>query len=82
MAKTWDELKAQGSGHYKSGGIEPIDLYRDAGAFRDFALCSIIKYAFRNISHGPDANPVRRNDMEKIKHYADLLSAACGEAVH
>ncbi len=80
--KTWDELKARGAGHYKTGGVEPIDLYRSLGIFRDFALASIIKYASRNVSHGSDANPVKRSDMEKIKHYADLLSAACGEVIH
>ena len=41
---SWNELKKQGSDHYKTdGGIEPIDLYRDAGMFRHFAICSIIK---------------------------------------
>lgn len=29
--KSWDELKQEGSGHYKSGQVEPIDLYRAGG---------------------------------------------------
>jgi hypothetical protein len=74
--KTWGELKQQGSQHYKSGSVEPIDLYRDAGAFRDFALCSIIKYAYRNIG---GSGPVSVKDMGKVIHYAELLMAACGE---
>ena len=42
--KTWDQLKRDGSDHYKTGGgIEPIDLYRAGGMFRYFALCSIMK---------------------------------------
>jgi len=73
----WDELKQQGSRHYKTGGVEPIDLYRDAGAFRAFALCSIIKYAHRNFGSGLDENPVSEKDMEKIIHYAGLLIASC-----
>jgi len=78
--RTWEELKQQGSGHYKTGGVEPIDLYRAAGAFRSFALCSIIKYAFRNISQdGPDANPVKNKDMDKIIDYANKLKAGCGD---
>ncbi len=76
---TWEELKQRGSQHYKTGSIEPIDLYRSIGTLRDFCISSIIKYAARNVSHGPDANPVSRRDMEKIKHYADMLSVACGE---
>jgi hypothetical protein len=77
--KTWDELKKQGSVHYKGGGIEPIDLYRDAGMFRDFAICSIIKYAYRNCDKGVTGDPVRVRDMEKIIHYAELLIAGCGD---
>jgi hypothetical protein len=74
--KSWNALKCAGSGHYKSGGVEPIDLYRDAGMFRPFALCSIIKYAYRNHSL---VEPVKRRDMEKIIHYARLLIASCCE---
>jgi len=77
--KTWEELKQQGSKHYKTGGIEPIDLYRELGIFRGFALSSIIKYAARNVGKGPDENPVSTKDMQKIIHYAELLIAACGE---
>jgi hypothetical protein len=76
--KTWDEIKQGGSVHYKVGGVEPIDLYRAGGALRDFALCSIIKYAFRNIQHGTDAGPVKTRDMDKIIHYAEMLKTACG----
>ena len=77
--KTWDELKKEGSLHYKSVGVEPIDLYRDKGAFRDFALCSIVKYAARNMGSGLLADPVKNKDLRKIIHYAELLMAACGD---
>lgn len=73
---TWEELKCQGSEHYRTGGTQPIDLYRDLDIFRGFALASIIKYAARNCDH---QKPVSTRDMSKIKHYADLLIAACGE---
>jgi len=74
---TWDELKKQGSDHYKTdGGIEPVDLYRAAGMFRHFAICSIIKYAFRNRN---SEEPVRNKDMDKIIDYAMKLKASCGE---
>jgi len=71
----WDDLKQKGSDHYKTdGGIEPIDLYRAAGAFRAFALCNIIKYAFRNLRRGDD--PVNMRDMDKIIDYAQKLKAS------
>jgi hypothetical protein len=68
---SWDELKQRGSNHYKNGGVEPIDLYRSIGALRAFALCSIIKYAARNINY------INDKDMDKIIHYAEMLKAAC-----
>mgnify|MGYP001183607194 CR=1 FL=1 len=70
--KSWDELKKNGSNHYFTGGVEPIDLYRSGGMFRDFALCSIIKYAFRN--HNPE-EPISDKDMNKIIDYAQKLMA-------
>jgi hypothetical protein len=39
--------------------------------FRDFALCSIIKYAFRNRSSVRPEPDIR--DLNKIIHYARLL---------
>ena len=74
----WDELKSRGSLHYRTWGVQPIDLYRDLGILRPFALASIIKYAARNVGNGPDADPVSNRDMDKIIHYAELLKAACG----
>jgi hypothetical protein len=79
--KTWDELKREGSAHYKNGGVEPIDLYRSIGIFRGFALASIIKYASRNVGGGPYESPVSERDMRKIIHYAELLIASCGETL-
>lgn len=68
----WEALKKEGSGHYKTGKIEPIDLYRSLGAFRHFAICSIIKYAARNVNA---ENPISEKDMGKVIHYAKLLMA-------
>jgi hypothetical protein len=71
MAKSkWDELKQRGSTHYKSSGVEPIDLYRSLGLFNDFALASIIKYASRQKQKG-----LNESDLNKIIHYAELLKA-------
>jgi len=79
--KKWNELKQHGSAHYKTGGVEPVDLYLAAGAFRDFALCSIIKYAFRNMGAVQViGTPVKNADMDKIIDYAEKLKAGCGDA--
>lgn len=71
---TWDQLKLRGSGHYRAGIMQPIDLYRSAGAMVPFALCSIIKYAYRCLTRGID-----RGDLEKIIHYAQLILALPAE---
>jgi len=76
MIKTWVELKDNGSDHYKTGGVEPIDLIYDLGLLREFALASIIKYASRNAKTGDDL--VRAKDMNKIIHYAEMLKTAYG----
>lgn len=34
-------------GHYSNGGVEPIDLIRDAGYLEGFAVGNIIKYVVR-----------------------------------
>lgn len=71
LTEAWDELKEEGSEHYKGGGIEPIDLYRSGGILKDFAIGNIIKYAYRNrSSYRTDIN---KDDMEKIIHYARML---------
>jgi len=73
MGITWSEIKGRGSQHYKKGinKVEPIDLYKDGGMLRDFALASIIKYAYRN--RNETGKSIKTEDMEKIKHYADML---------
>ena len=65
----WNELKNQGSDHYKTGGVEPVDLYRAGGMFEHFALCSIMKYAFRQ------RFGLNVRDLDKIIDYAQKLKA-------
>jgi hypothetical protein len=72
----WDELKSGGSDHYKNEdecGIEPIDLYRAGKMFREYALTSIIKYAYRNRSEL--GNPLSEKDLDKIIDCAQKLKA-------
>lgn len=69
-----NEWHTNGSSHYKTGSIEPIDLYKSGGMFQDYALTSIIKYAFRNRKelNRTDYDKVIL-DMTKIKDLADKL---------
>ena len=71
--KTWDELKKEGSEHYQTGEIEPIDLYKSIGIFRDWAIGEICQHALRNRSSEKEI--LSANDMKKIIHYAELLAA-------
>lgn len=72
----WKELKSQGSEHYKTGGVEPVDLYRAGGMFTHFALCSIIKYAFRSRGLESEDIVLFNKNMDKIIDYAQKLKAS------
>ncbi len=76
MKSTWESLKKkQGSKHYKTGGTEPVDLYRAGDMLKDFALCSIIKYAFRSRREMNLDKKVFINNLDKIIDYAQKLKA-------
>ena len=73
--KTWEECKLSGSSHYKTGSVEPIDLYVAGDMFRDHALTGIIKYAYRSRRNiGIDKELFVKN-MDKILDYAEKLKA-------
>jgi hypothetical protein len=69
----WNDLKSQGSEHYKTGGVEPIDLYVAGGIFKQFSIASIIKYAFR--SRDLKDTDLFIKNMDKIIDYAQKLKA-------
>ena len=69
--------------HYLWYEYEPIDLYRSMGILRQWAIIEICQHALRNIGTGkPEDSPVKNRDMEKIRHYAEILKVACGEESH
>ena len=71
--KEWDELKKDGENHYKTGGIELVDLFRDMKPHASLsvadvsALTSIMRYATRMLLAG--TNGV---DLKDIKTYAGM----------
>ena len=75
--RSWEEIKLDGSEHYKTGAVEPLDLYRSITLhdsitpINTFSLCNIIKYAYRCLTKG-----VTEKDLEKIIHYAEIAGAA------
>ena len=73
--KTWEEIKQGGSGHYKTGSVEPIDLYRSLGILREWAIGEICQHALRNIKQ----RDTFIKDMDKFIHYAEMLKAAYGD---
>ena len=76
----WKKLKMGGSNHYKSGTVEPIDLYKAGNMFHDFACASIMKYAFRSRKEMNLNKELFNKNMDKIIHYASLLKAMREEA--
>lgn len=72
----WEDVKRVGSDHYKSGAVEPLDLMKAGGILHDKAVGDIIKYAFRNRTQARTLGSDKMTqDLEKIKHYADILIA-------
>lgn len=74
----WKRLKQQGSEHYKTGDIEPIDLYVAGGMFHDWAIASIMKYAFRSRREEPLESHKFQQNMGKIIDIAQKLMAYHG----
>ncbi len=56
-----DNLRESGSEHYKTDGVEPIDLIEELEGEDQFHRGNIIKYAFRDTTI---------EDFEKIIWYA------------
>jgi hypothetical protein len=75
----WEELKNNGSDHYKTGGTEPVDLYVSGNMFHDFALCSIIKYAFRSRREMNIEKNLMIKNLDKIIDYAQKLRVLLNE---
>jgi hypothetical protein len=75
----WDKVKRKGSKHYKSGKIEPIDLFRSGDLLWGKCITDIIKYAFRN--KVPFAREKVLEDMDKIIHYAEIAKAIVKEEI-
>ena len=69
----WESLKRSGADHYKTGLIEPIDLYRSGGILKHFAVGNIIKYAYRQ------REAISVSDLDKIIHYAEMLKCLSRE---
>ena len=73
----WLAAKQKGSTHYKTGTIEPVDLYANIrphvslSGMEIFSLLCIIKYAFRQATTG-----LTSKDLGKIAHYVDFLDAS------
>lgn len=64
----WEDIKREGSGHYKCGEVEPIDLMKSLDILQAFAVGNIIKYASRQATQGLNVG-----DLTKMKHYIDML---------
>ena len=77
----WENIKQDGSGHYKNRNVEPIDLYKEGDMLVSFALCSIIKYAFRSRPELHRADKLTLSDMDKTIHYANMVKCISEERI-
>jgi hypothetical protein len=83
----WTKVKEKGNPVYKTKGIEPIDLFKEGGILWDFAIGSIIKYAYRSRGQvvdtpGPtnlEMGIIMERNLNKIIHYAEMLKVVIDE---
>ena len=75
----WEQAKQQGSDHYKTGDVEPMDLYKAGGMAWDKMCSDIIKYAFRSRRLGNNPRIKIAEDLGKIKHCVQFLEALLAE---
>ena len=69
--EAWSKLKSDGNPAYKTGLIEPIDLYAAGEMIQDFATASAIKYLYRNRRDAVDK--INPKDIHKAIHYCRML---------
>lgn len=79
--RTWEEIKQDGSEHYKTGEVELIDLLRHVQPHPSLtvveikALADNMKYALRQLTRG-----IKESDLEKMIHYCEIAGAATEKA--
>lgn len=77
----WEDTKINGSPYYK-GGIEPVDLFKQGEILYDFAIGSIIKYAYRSREDANRKQESKLDDVNKIIHYACMLKVIIEERLN
>lgn len=83
----WKDIKKKGNPSYKTGKVEPIDLFKDGGILWDWCIGEIIAKAYRNRGQildipGPttvDLAPHILEDLNEIIHYAEMLKSVIEE---
>lgn len=84
---TWKDVKKKGNKDYKSGGVEPIDLFKEGGILWDWCIGEIIAKAYRNRGlivdmPGPMiqelVGPVNQ-DLDELIHHAEMLKVVINE---
>lgn len=71
----WERIKFSGSDHYKSGDVQPIDIFRSGDILLEWVIGEIIQHAFRNRYQATGEKGINSKDFIKIKHYCDIILA-------
>ena len=56
-----------GGSHYKTMGIQPIEIFKAMGILEEACVANIIKYVMRYKQKGG------KQDLEKVIHYTEIL---------
>lgn len=77
---SWEDLKKEGSSHYRAGDIQPIDLLKNVKPHESLTVLQIkaltdgIKYSFRMLTKGAN-----ESDCDKIIHYIKMIKVILSE---
>jgi len=73
-----ENLKSQGSDHYKTGSTEPIDLYKSGDMLQDWWSSGCIRRAFRCRKSSNRSKELIISDCNKIIHETKIFMESLG----
>ena len=80
MILSWEEIKQAGQQHYKTNGVENIDLYKALGILQDWCVGEIMSKAARNRKELHTIGTAKCiEDMDEIIHSAEMIKTLADE---
>lgn len=79
MIPTWKDIKKDGQPAFKTGEVEPIDLYKAGNILHDGLVWNMIKLAYRSRRELNISLEDMVHNMTEVIHYANIMLAYYNE---